>query len=204
MENKTRWTLWCRTKACLINRKRVRDFYADMEAHTEETSDVAFDLFGRYGRLKALYKTAGRKCGLGVWGPEFDRGHLLVFDSVELDHVHRRKGYATRLVDAVLDKARCVTGDSFFAICQPGAVAAELYRRDYKWNSAEYRVANDELLTAALRFWRSVGFRRIGSSSYFALTADKNHASYAVRSDKDFDMEGVVNRALFHLDKELA
>jgi hypothetical protein len=50
------------------------------------------------------------------------------------------------------------------------------------------------LEVTATRFWRSVGFRRVGSSSWFALAADASHPAHNLPAEKDFELPDVAQR----------
>jgi hypothetical protein len=44
----------------------------------------------------------------------------------------------------------------------------------------------------ATRFWRSVDFRRVGSSSWFALAGDASHPAHNLLAEKDFELPDVA------------
>lgn len=39
----------------------------------------------------------------------------------------------------------------------------------------------------AQQFFRSLGFRRVGSTDFFALARDKNHTSHSLLASDDYD-----------------
>lgn len=54
-----------------IQRERMRSgFWEEMEGPSQETCDVAFEVFDRYGIVKAKYKDHPVQRGTGVWGNE--------------------------------------------------------------------------------------------------------------------------------------
>jgi hypothetical protein len=58
-----------------IHREGVRpEFWERMEEPSEETCDVAFHIFGRYGTVQAKYKDHPVQRGTGIWGNEIDHG----------------------------------------------------------------------------------------------------------------------------------
>ena len=46
----------------------------------------------------------------------------------------------------------------------------------------------------ATKLWRSVGFRRVGSSSWFALAGDASHPAHNLPAEKDFERPDVAQR----------
>ncbi len=104
----------------LIKRRRITsNFWVEMEELTRETSDLAFELFDRYGRLEPKYYKHDFKRGTGAWGPELDSGDILLFESLSIASQWRRRGLGTKIVKAILDKVR-EKSRRFFALVRPG------------------------------------------------------------------------------------
>lgn len=118
----------------------------------------------RYGRLKPEFKAHPIKKGSGIWRSEFDTDDILLIESLKVDKKYRRLGQASKFVRAMLEKTREKT-QGFVAITSPDVLTSELRREP-----GMKEVSNKESFESAAKdvsksFWRSLGFRRIGSSS---------------------------------------
>lgn len=68
-------------------------FWEDMEEPSEETCDVAFHVFDRYGRVKTKYRDHPVQKGTGVWRTELDHGPLFLIEKLHVTALKlRRKG----------------------------------------------------------------------------------------------------------------
>ncbi|KAH8163739.1 hypothetical protein CIB48_g4508 [Xylaria polymorpha] len=174
----------CKVK--LIRRQRIRhDFWVQMEEPSEATSSLAFDIFDRYGRLDREYCEHEIRKGSGVWGDELDRGNLLLFEEIDVTPSWRRQAVATKIVNAILEKARAMPG-RFFAFAAPGCLTRNLDYTDETSHSA--LIAKQEMISK--RFWRSLGFRRVGVSGWFAYTHNDSHPSRHLDAEEDWDSPG--------------
>jgi GNAT superfamily N-acetyltransferase len=152
-------------------------FWLEMEAPTQETHDLAFDLFDRYGRLNAGFYDHDVNKGTGVWGNELDRGDLLLFEELKVDTAYRRQGIGTKLVNAILEKTKKKVSEhvGFFALARPGFLSSEV---PVSWNNpAATREARRDAIKTALGFWHALGFRRVGTSLWLAWTDSTGHPS---------------------------
>ncbi|KAL1601680.1 hypothetical protein SLS60_006595 [Paraconiothyrium brasiliense] len=176
---------YCNAK--LIRRRRVQSFYSELEQPSQETSDLAFDLFDRYGRLKKMFKEHIIKKGSGIWGDEFDNGDLLLLEYISIQEPYRRQGLGRRLVTAVLDKTRGKS-ESFFAVVAPGwlnsVVETEASGKTEE-ETEEIRIRHKRV---AERFCRLLGFRRVGSSAWLALASSSEHPCHDLDADADFEL----------------
>lgn len=162
--------------AKLIRRSMMREsFWVEMEDPTQETHDLAFDLFDRYGRLNRVFYDHVVNKGSGVWGNELDHGDLLLFEELKVGSAYRRRGIGTKLVNAILEKTRKKVSKQvgFFALARPGSLWSEMPRD----NAAAEREAHQDAMKAALGFWHSMGFRRVGTSPWLAWTDSPGHPS---------------------------
>lgn len=162
--------------AKLIRRDMMREsFWLEMEETTQETHALASDLFDRYGRLQPeLYDHEIIK-GSGVWGKELDHGDLLLFDEVKVDAAYRGRGIGTNLVNAILEKTKKTVSErmGFFALASPGFLRGDIPRDDPTATTE----AKQDAMKTALRFWHSMGFRRVGTSAWLAWTDSPGHPS---------------------------
>ena len=158
----------------LIRRGDIRaTFRSDLEQPTAETSFLAFDLFDRYGRLKPEFKDHPVKRGSGVWGAEFDDGDILLIETLKIEKEYRLLGLGSRVVRAMLEKTKGKTR-GYIAVTRPGALD-----RDDSENREE---------DSPERFWRSLGFRRIGSSCWFGLASDQDHPGHRLAAGDDYNL----------------
>ena len=102
-------------------------FWQELEKPSSETSDLAFNLFDRYGRLDREYYEHDFRKGTGVWGNELDRGDLLLFESIQVSYQWRRRGIGRKVVDAVLERTRKKVDENtgFYAVVRPGFLLSE-------------------------------------------------------------------------------
>lgn len=133
-------------------------FWLEMEEPTQETNDLAVDLFDRYGRLNTQFYDHEVKKGSGVWGSELDHGDLLLFQELIVDETYRRRSIGTELVMAILEKTRKKVVGDFFARARPGALWSQIPID----NPVVEREAQQEAMESALGFWHAMEFRRVG------------------------------------------
>ena len=171
----------------LIRRSSITpSFYDDMEEPTEGTSDLAFDVFDRYGRLRKEFKEHAIKRGTGIWQDELDEGDLLLFERLSIDKPYRRRGLGQKLVHALIEKTR-PKSENFFAVVCPGYLTREIESDTKGMTDEEREVAKERVMGVARNFWRSLGFRRIGSSSWFAWAGDEHHRCHTLSIQDDYD-----------------
>lgn len=152
-----------------------------MDYHSEGTAGLSSDLFDRYGRLrKEFYEHDFRK-GSGVWGSELGDGDFLLFASLQIDRNARRKKAGTRAVKEILE-AEC---HSSYAFVMPGYLTRE--KPPPGLTEEEEKAFRRNTKDIAIRFWRSLGFRRVGTSSWFAFTDDPEHPSKLLDALQDWD-----------------
>ncbi|RMZ87412.1 hypothetical protein DV736_g5364, partial [Chaetothyriales sp. CBS 134916] len=155
---------YCEAK--LIRRDQMRDdFYGEMELPSQETSMLAFNLFDRYGRLRSEFITHLVIKGTGIWGQELDHGDILLIEKVFVDKY------------MVILRFRL-------------AKLLKIARSQLEWDSLQDDVARYELEDRehdrAVTFHRSLGFRRVGSTIWFAMASDNHHPSHQISSTEDF------------------
>ncbi|PSR84017.1 hypothetical protein BD289DRAFT_482998 [Coniella lustricola] len=165
--------------AKLIRRDHIKaGFWEEMEEPTQETSQLAFELFDRYGRLKPKFYEHEFKRGTGVWGSELDDGDILLIEVLCVAPEKRRTGLGTEIVQKILEKVRPKTR-RFIALVSPGFLSSEVPEGDD--DEKQHQIA------ASLQFWRSLGFRRVGTSSWFAFVNDLDHPSHKLAICDDLD-----------------
>jgi GNAT superfamily N-acetyltransferase len=171
-----------------VKRGLIRtNFWRDMEEPCQELSNIAFEIFDRYGRLNHDLKNHPIRKGTGAWGNELDHGSFFVLEHVIIDDEWRRKGLGTTMVNALIEKSRSGERNPMFTIVSPGWLRADVEKRLRGKNRGEQRDIRFLAVDTATAFYRSIGFRRIGSSSCFGLAQDPSHKSHAIPANKDFD-----------------
>jgi GNAT superfamily N-acetyltransferase len=90
-----------------IDREGVRsEFWEKMEVPSEDMCDIAFQVFDRYGIIKAKYKDHPVQRGSGIWGNELDYGPLFLFEELHVAVELRWKGLGHKIASLLLDKAK--------------------------------------------------------------------------------------------------
>lgn len=177
---------YCEAK--LIRRARIGSiFHHEMEQPSEDTSDLAFEVFDRYGRLKTEFKGHPVRKGTGVWKDELDTGDLLLIEFLRIEKEYRSCGLGKKLVMAMVDKTR-QKSESFFTVAEPAFL--NVRDRDSELEAmtdAEKRKRMDVEAQISRTFFRSLGFRRIGSSCHFGLANDPDHPSRHLTASDDYE-----------------
>lgn len=164
-------------------------FYDDMEASAEETASLAFDIFNRYGRLRKEFKDHPVKRGSGIWQDELDGGDLLVFETMSVHRWSQSRVMDQKLATAVLKKAQ-QKSPRYFAVVSPGFLNSDTDKETFYMSEEEresYALGREFF---EVPFWRSLGFRRIGSSRWFAKASDKSHPCHSLSAEDDYDPPG--------------
>lgn len=170
-------------KAYLIRRSRIADsFWNSMNKLEFEAADLAFEIFDRYGCLQPNFKNHPIKRGSGVWNDELNDGDILMIDDILVSRPNRRKGIGSKLVHAILDLS-AKKSRVFFALTPPEYKIGE-FEQEGSPNGASTELP----IYKVPRFWRKLGFRRIGSSRWLGYTPDPNHPSHIIALEQDFDI----------------
>ena len=175
--------------SALIRRDRIRgEFYHAIEEPTEESSAMGFALFDRYGRLKLAFKKHASKSGSGIWGDELDIGDIHLIDQVRIDESHRHKGLGKMLLEAILEKGISKSNPRrYIAIARGAVLTSEIeHKCEGKSEEEKHAIYNRQQHISQL-FLRSLGFRRIGTTEWFARAGDKQHRCHCFPADQDFD-----------------
>lgn len=155
-------------------------------------SGSLFGLFDRYGRVQRDYINHEVRKGSVVWGTELDRGDLLVIESIVVQQAWRRKGLATKLLTTVLEKTRQKIHSSvpLLVICRPGWLQSEVRKEaGVGMDCDEKKVDRVSRLhqEASELFWRSLNFRRVGASAWFAFTDSTEHLSRQLEANDGYN-----------------
>lgn len=199
-----------------VHRDRIRPhFWRHMEEPCQELSSIAFELFDRYGRLnRELINHTVRK-GTGFWGSEVDLGPIFIIEHIRIERTWRRKSVGKKMIEALITKAsaekkipdpltttasaedkliesfigkfRAKKNKLAFTLVAPGWLNGDI-RADLDGKTAsEERDIRFATHDASVAFFRSIGFRRIGASSYFGLAVDPGHKAHRISINDDFN-----------------
>ncbi|EPS28798.1 hypothetical protein PDE_03744 [Penicillium oxalicum 114-2] len=193
-----------------VNCEAFRSLFWDELKECSHTGQIAFQMFDRYGSLRADFKHHRVQRGTGVWGDELDRGPLLVIERLEIaDPNFRRKGLGDEIVSLLLEKAHTFCLGEMPVRPKYAGTALLIPTLEERWTLhalvssrvsptdiglqlvgkcvKERLTIGGQLQFGIIEFFRSCGFRRIGASQCFALSFDVQHRSRAIASISDFD-----------------
>ncbi|KAK6518243.1 hypothetical protein TWF506_005403 [Arthrobotrys conoides] len=171
-----------------VRRDKIRrSFRAYMDEACQELCDVAFDLFDRRARLRREFIKHAAYKGTGVWGKELDHGSFFVIEEIYIDAGWRRKGVGKRIVMDLIDKSRRDGRNPTFSLARPSCLTFELEKVSRGKTESERREIHIRMRDGVIAFWRSQGFRRIGTSGFFGLATDPNHPANTISPTSDFD-----------------
>ncbi|KAH1415672.1 hypothetical protein KXX64_005770, partial [Aspergillus fumigatus] len=157
---------------------------------------LALDLLDRYGRLKQEFKDHPFKKGSGVWRAGLDGDDIFLIENLEIDRQYRRCGLGSRLVRAMLETVE--SGTLYYtAIVRPSALNGNELQCESAAGRTTTELTSEDISKS---FWRSSGFRRIGSSSWFGFASEAKHPSRHLSRADDYELPDV---ALGRLDLRL-
>ncbi|KAH8589032.1 hypothetical protein B0O99DRAFT_637908 [Bisporella sp. PMI_857] len=171
-----------------VQRDKIRgSFWRDMEEPCQGLSEIAFELFDRYGRLRKELKDHPIQKGTGVWGSELDLGSFFVIEDLLIDKEWRRKAIGTKIVTYLIEKSQAGSRHPQFSLVVPGWLTRDVQPDIQGKTKDEQREIKFCAFDNAVLFHRSLGFRRIGASSCFGLATDARHPAHAILLTDDFD-----------------
>ncbi|KAL2194688.1 hypothetical protein P885DRAFT_42431 [Corynascus similis CBS 632.67] len=173
----------------IIRRSRIRQtFHESMEVPHRATSDLALALFDRYGRLREDIRQHPVRQGSGIWKGELDDGNIVLVEDVCVDEDYRRQGIGAKLVLHLLQTAMTSEPSVRYAFTLPEAYFDNNVEDDKgKQTEQEKRDTHRSKVVGVVRFFRSLQFRRVGLTGWFALARDEQHMSRQLPSDRDVD-----------------
>lgn len=175
-----------RCQGMLISRDRIRGhFLREMDEASQSASDLSSALFDRWGCLQSHFYEHPIRKGTGVWGRELDDGPFLLIEILSIYKEYRRQGYGKRLFADLWAQALEATPDFAFAVVWPTHLNDNTIESE-SFTAEEADNVYSELSRVSEDFWRSVGFRRIGSSVWFGLATDPNHKARALSAAEDY------------------
>ncbi|CAJ2504496.1 Uu.00g118900.m01.CDS01 [Anthostomella pinea] len=151
-------------------------------------------LFDPTGKFKAAkWSTDPHYRGSGVWGSENDNYEMMWIERLFIKRQFRNRCFGRHLTreltSTISDLVPKNDDDPYlFVVTYPDCLEIELQEelrlQNPPGNQAQIR---ERGRAAASRFYRSLGFRRVGSSGFFAWTSNPNHPSKALDAAHDYD-----------------
>jgi GNAT superfamily N-acetyltransferase len=176
-----------RTDAYLIGRDSVRaTFHRDVEVPSRDTALLAYELFDRYGCFKEELQHHPVKRGSGIWGQELDHGDLLIFEVITVEQEYQYQGIGTSMAIATWEKASELSRKLEYAFAWSDT-PREIENACGVLSRRERLAIFETNRSIAVRFYRSLGFRRVADSHFFCVAKDGNHPSHTVSAEDDFD-----------------
>lgn len=173
-----------------VNRPYIKDnFLPHMVKASHELSKIAFEVFDRKGCLKRkfMHNLVPECTGSGRWGGELDNGTLLIIEYVHVAKIWRRKGVGKRMIESLTALARSRGRETAFTLVRPHWLSRNIWKDTIGRTDQEQNKVRISARAAATFFFRCLGFRRIGSSSCFALPTDPYLRAHMVSAAYDFD-----------------
>ncbi|KAE9362951.1 hypothetical protein N431DRAFT_498779 [Stipitochalara longipes BDJ] len=170
------------------------NFYTRLQELNEGSSDgLAFGkaLFCQKGNLKREHRSSEEKY-FGPWDNELGNSGVLILHFVFIEKEFRRQGLARILFQNLIDDAKERTGKTGKGIVKFVTVFPAVVKQDFEElkgkTEAEKAVIKKIHYDTAVKFYRAVGFRRIGFSKWFGLALDPGHESHRVAIENDLDL----------------
>lgn len=156
------------------------DFFYDLDEHSHELSNFALQVFDQNGILKQEV-VAG---GLGLWDVEdayrmYARPIVYVQELVVMES-WRGRGIGSWAVPQLFDTPEVQAIRSSYLFAWPAVLS--YLEPLFSQSTREESMAKGERV---LKFFRSIGFRRLANTSFFCLAKDPAHRSRQIPADED-------------------
>ncbi|KAJ4516485.1 hypothetical protein HRR83_001819 [Exophiala dermatitidis] len=184
-----------------------RCFYSTTAVPLTELTLLAFDLFDRYGRFKQQYRCHPVKRGSGFWQDQLNHGAILLIENIHVREPYRRRGIGLKMVTRLLHAMgrETVTGE-FTAVVRPNAAKyfhfQEAVSAILQNQKRAKMLANEDV--ESIRWFRRLGFRRIGSSIWFGLYCGNQPPQFYIELDHDHDLTKELAGAKINLPEAVA
>lgn len=165
------------------------NFDTIMDCLSEECNDFATEFFEKNitGGFP-LPKVAGlpsfwKRC-LALWSCEF-----LMIEMAQVDLAHRRMGIGKHMVETVLAEAK--KRHATLAFVRPSQVTHDLESSESLLNIGKSKSEKEAIFDAnierAIKFWRAMGFYRMGRSEWFCYFMDSTDWARETAEKHDLD-----------------
>jgi GNAT superfamily N-acetyltransferase len=178
-----------------IDKARIEEnFYLFMDEHSSELQTFAYTCYDEDGEFKA-HKFS--RDGAGVWGDEADGDRICYLESIQIRKPYRGQGIGSWALEKMwtvkekLSHGGCLENiDFLFTMPALTAEIAHDLRTEHVDDEQEadrlFKQAHDHYVdTRVLPFLRKAGFRRVGTTRFFACARAASHPSKSVPIDRD-------------------
>jgi GNAT superfamily N-acetyltransferase len=166
-----------------LRKLKCRSFSKSVEQLNSSESDglaLALQLFNDNGTIKKNHK-------LHPWGDETNKGAILILGYLLVEKEFRRQGVAGELIESLIEKLRQSKGGVEFMFVKPGVIKTDFEEEQAQKSVEEREQIEQREYDNAVRFYRSVGFRRVGYSKWFCLAVDPEHVSHRIAPEDDLN-----------------
>ena len=166
-----------------LKKLKCRSFSKSVEQLNTSESDglaLALQLFNDNGTIKKCHKHH-------PWGDEINRGAILILSYLLVEKEFRRQGIARELIEVLIEKLRHSKGGVEFMFVKPGVIKTDFEEEQAQKSMEEREKIEQREYDNAVRFYRSVGFRRVGYTKWFCLAMDPEHVSHRIAPEDDLN-----------------
>ncbi len=169
-----------------IDRDQIREYFYDaMDEPSQDTLNLATELFDTRGRLKSEFR-AGE--GSGIWGSEMNTGSMLLLQTIQVEKEWRGKGVGRDIMEAFMKKGQSWKEDVQFVFVKPDVLHTKEVRYDQEsMTQQQARATTAKDRKKAISFCRALGLRRVADSGCFATTFDPLHAVHQLTAEDDYE-----------------
>jgi GNAT superfamily N-acetyltransferase len=166
-----------------LQKHKCRSFSKSVKQLNSSESDglaLALELFNDNGTIKKTHK-------LQPWGDEINKGAILILGYLLVEKEFRRQGIARELIEVLIEKLRHSKGGVEFMFVKPGVIKTDLEEEQAQKSADEREKIEQREYDNAVRFYRSVGFCRVGHTKWFCLAVDPEHVSHQIAPGDDLE-----------------
>lgn len=164
------------------------NLYAEMDEISQGCLDMAHALFNNWGALRPEFTHPPSGQGTSVWHQGFNWRPVLLIDELQVMPGCGRLGIGRRLIDALLHRVCTTSGDWWYAVAYPTLFwTVALSHQLTQLPESKRRAVISHHTQRSVAFFRSLGFRRIGASAYFAWSPRSDHPSRLLALEDDYD-----------------
>ncbi|KAJ7844403.1 hypothetical protein B0H14DRAFT_2358669 [Mycena olivaceomarginata] len=147
-------------------------FLEVMDVDTELFA-ITSAIFNKYREIRPWLVENEYHKGSGLWGQELNEGNLMIVLCVSVDAEYRKQGVASWALQQLYASQYVEKEDKI--LCWPSPIP---------------RPPSDQWVTVfdgIVEFFRKIGYRRVGATSFFAYSQDAEHPSRKKSYLEDFD-----------------
>ncbi|KZS96291.1 hypothetical protein SISNIDRAFT_482877 [Sistotremastrum niveocremeum HHB9708] len=167
----------------IVNRRKIRSgFFGELDSMSRDLASLA-TLFDTRGRFLSKIASAGKACWTQT---EIDGGRLVHLIEMEINREHRCKGIGSWAIPRLFLFPE-LKKQSFMFVW-PGVLTHELpppVNGPFAPMTPSELRFRDEVELRIIKFYRRVGFRRVGNTALFCFAKNPAHPSRAIPADQD-------------------